>query len=137
MFVTYDPLELINNLVNTGEANLKHWPSVYLKFPKAFCIGIWGVDSKVSIFTVHEPVLRRVIIESGETPLTSLTLFTPDEPPGTRWTMHNIIKVWVWYSSEKAEPRLIFEDDTGQKNVETSVEQPLNEELIWTASSVG
>jgi hypothetical protein len=133
MFVTCDPLELINKLVNTGEANLKYWPLIYLRFPKAFCIGIWGVDSQVSVFTVNELVLRKAIIESAETSLTSLTLFAPDKSPGVRWTVHNIVKVWECYGSGESEKRLIFEDDTGRRNDESPIDQPLNEDLIWSS----
>lgn len=134
MFVAYDPLELINNLVNSDEANLKRWPCVCLKFPKAFCIGTWGVDTQISMFTVQEPDLRRAIIESGETPLTSIALFMPDEPPGVRWSVHNIVKVWARRNSGNTEPGLIFQDDTGQRNDGSFTAQPLNEELIWTSA---
>lgn len=133
MFVTYEPLELINELINTGEANLKHWPLVYLKFPTPFCIGVWGGDNQVSLFTKYQPVLRRAITESIETPLISLTLFEPEELPGAGWTMHKIVKVWIWYGLDQEEEGLIFEEETGQKNDPRPKEDSWNDQLIWTS----
>jgi hypothetical protein len=98
-----------------------------------FCVGTWGNDNQMSIFTVDKHVLRKTILKSDEAPLTSLSVFLPDKKDVVRWAVHSIFKVWEWYSPEAAEFELIFGDETGQMPTHSSKEERLNAKLIWSS----
>lgn len=131
MFITSDPLELMNEFANTGQANFHQWHTVYARFPRNFFVGIWGNNTKIAIFLGNEQAVRKAVVESVEACLTSLTYFQPSEHPHASWTMSNIVKIFDWYSPHTAQPTLVFEDDAGRQSLHPPNEQPVTEKLVW------
>lgn len=133
MFTTSDPLELINEFVNTGQANFHQWPTVYLKFPKSFFLGIWGSETKIALFLGNEQAVRNAIVGSVEACLTSLTFFEPVVQPNVNWKVANIVKIFDWYCLDAAKQTLVYEDETGKQARHFPTEQPVTERLVWRA----
>ena len=138
MFAFYEPLQLVNRTFEEGiKVGLTLTPMFFLQPKYGFYVGTLGEDSQVTVLIAQDSILRENILKSYEKPyLKSLLFFEDnDESTGLR-AMHNLVKVWEWYSIKAQMMRLLFESDSGKIfGKEAGLESLENKKLLWSLPS--
>lgn len=135
MFASYEPLQLVNRTFEEDiKVGLTLTPMFFLQPKYGFYVATLGGDSQLTVLIAQDSVLRENILKSYERPhLKSLLIFEDnDESTGLR-AMHNVVKIWEWYSATNQMMRLLFESDTGQIFGKGAGLEPLdNKKLLWS-----
>ena len=135
MFAFYEPLQLVNRTFEEDiKVGLTLTPMFFLQPKYGFFVGTLGEDSQVTVLIAQDSILRENILQSYERPrLKSLLCFeNSDESTGLR-AMHNVAKIWEWYSATNQMMRLLFESDTGRIFGKGAGLEPLdNKKLLWS-----
>lgn len=132
MFVTSDANQLNNESIYSCQANSYRWHTIHLESLRGFCVATWGRENQSHQLMTDTHIMHKTMQESEETPLMSLAIFLPNKDLCVQWTVHNIVKVWQCYCIEEDRHVLIFENESGDKSLQTGA-QLLNEKLIWTS----
>ena len=135
MFASYEPLQLVNRTFEEDiKVGLTLTPMLFLQPKYGFYIGALGEDSQITVLIAQDSVLRENILKSYERPyLKSLLFFeNNDESTGLR-AMHNLVKVWEWYSIKAQMMRLLYESDSGKIfGKDAGLESLENKKLLWS-----
>ena len=107
---------------------------LFLQPKYGFYIGALGEDSQITVLIAQDSVLRENILKSYERPHLKSLLISEnnDKSTGLR-AMHNLVKVWRWYSIKSQMMRLLFESDSGKIfGKDAGLESLENKKLLWS-----
>ena len=138
MFVTSEPLEHVGSSFEAQTVSgFNQTPQVFIQAERPFYVGCLENYNQLTVLMARERALQENILKSAEAPrLASLSYFSPANRDSGERTMHNIVNVWEWYSTEGKTMRLLFEDDKhSMLGVGAGTETYLGKTLIWSLTS--
>ena len=121
----------LDEIIKTGFTSV---PVVCMRPESEIFVATLGVDSIITAVLTRDSVLSEDILKAPSKPyLKALVYFeTNDKSTGLR-AMHNVVRIWEWYSTKHQMMRLLFQSDTGKIfGKEASLESFNSKKLLWS-----